>query len=182
MSYQNICVFCGASESIDLKYREVAERFGQELGKMNRHLIYGGGGSGLMGVVSRAAKASGAKVTGVFPKTIDRIEPLSHHIDELILVDDLFKRKEIMLEKADAFVILPGGFGTLDELFEVVTLKNLRVDDIFKKPVFILNQDNFWDLLIKLCEKIINEKFASPEMGVNYEFLNSIEEIMERIR
>ena len=180
MSYQNICVFCGASELIDNKYKELAAQFGEAIGKAGRHLIYGGGGSGLMGIVSRAAKSSGARVTGVFPKIIEKVELLSSEVDELILVDNLFIRKERMLKESDAFVILPGGFGTLDELFEVITLKNLNISEVKNKPVFILNQDNFWASLEDLFEKVIQEKFASPSIRSNYQFIDNIEQLIKR--
>ncbi|AEI88691.1 MAG: Nucleotide monophosphate nucleosidase PpnN/YdgH, Lonely Guy (LOG) family [Candidatus Midichloria mitochondrii] len=182
MSYHNVCVFCGASELVDNKYKELAAKFGEEIGKTKRHLIYGGGGSGLMGIVSKSAKESGARVTGIFPKIIERVELLSWEVDELIFVDNLFIRKERMLKESDAFVILPGGFGTLDELFEVVTLKNLCINGVCEKPVFILNQDNFWGPLFDLFEKVINEKFASPAIKSNYEFVNSIEELINRLK
>ena len=181
MPYHNICVFCGAQDSVDDKYKELARKFAVHIGKEKKHLIYGGGGSGLMGVVSRTAHQHGAKVTGIKPTTIKRLEIQNFDIDETITVDNLFIRKEMMIEKSDAFVVLPGGFGTLDELFEVVTLKALEIKGAIGKPVFILNEYKFWDSLKVLLNDIISKKFAQQDFKSLYEFCDTLDDLLKKI-
>ena len=181
MSYHNICVFCGAQDSIDEKYQDLARRFAIAMGEKKKHVIYGGGGSGLMGIISRTAHQHGARVTGILPKTIEKLEVANWNIDEAITVDNLFIRKEMMIAKSDAFVILPGGFGTLDELFEVVTLKSLEIKEAIGKPILILNEYNFWGSLKILLDDIVREKFAKRNILSLYEFCDSLDDLLTKL-
>ena len=179
MKYKNICVFCGAQESIDQKYKDLARDFGTQMGLKKKHVIYGGGGSGLMGIVSEAAKKNGSKVTGIHPRIIERFESQNEDIDETIIVPNLFIRKEMMIEKSDAFVILPGGFGTLDELLEVMTLKSLDIKSAINKPILILNEHKFWQPLQILFEQLIETRFARHNSRDLYEFYNTLEDLLQ---
>lgn len=108
-------------------------------------------------------------------------ENMNPDVDELILVDNLLLRKEKMLEMADVFVVLPGGFGTIDEFFEVVTLKNLGIGDMENKPVLVLNIDNFWDPLLDLCRHVVKEKFTRQESERTFEVVNNLDDLIDRI-
>ncbi len=120
-----VCVFCGSSAGKHPAFAEASARFGREIGRRGMTLVYGGGRVGLMGVVADAALAAGARVVGVIPRFLCREEVVHPGIDEQIVVDDLFTRKRIMIERADAFVALPGGLGTFDEILEVIAWRQL---------------------------------------------------------
>lgn len=179
--YNSICVFCSASDSIDNKYNILAEEVGEVIGKNKLNLIYGGSSSGLMGIISRSVKTHGGKVIGVFPNLIKNKEVISKEVDEMIYVDNLLVRKEMMMSKSDAFIILPGGFGTLDELFEVLTLKNLGIPEVANKPVIIMDCNNYWQQLRDLFTYIIMQKFAKPDITHNYHFVDNIKELFNKI-
>jgi uncharacterized protein (TIGR00730 family) len=174
--YKNVCVFCGASGNVEQKYMDIAIDCGKLLAERGHTLIYGGGDSGLMGAVSRTAHANGATVTGIFPRFIEEFEPLSHDLDNTVFVETMDERKAIMISKSDAFLTIPGGFGTLDEFFEVLTLKTLRRH---KKPLILVNQYNYWDDLIALIDKVINERFARDGAKDLYIVVDTLEEAIE---
>lgn len=173
---KNICVFCGASNAIPKKFRDLAVKCGEMLAKYNYELIYGGGSSGMMGDVSHASHEAGGKVTGIYPNTVHLIEPLSAELDNQLLVDDLFERKKLMLLKSDAFLIIPGGYGTLDELFEVITLKLLNDHN---KPIIILNYEGFWDTLLKLMNEIDSQNFTRRKHSEVVDVCTTLEEVFE---
>lgn len=173
MAIKSLCVFCGARNSINPIYMELAKKCGEMIAERKMHLVYGGGNSGMMGAVSHAAHINNGHVTGVYPRLINLIEPLSNELDNQILVDSMFQRKELFLAKSDAFLVLPGGFGTLDELFEVITL---RVLGDHNKPIIICNYNGFWDKLLEAINEIINEGFARSNAQDCYKVVNNLEE------
>ncbi|MDE2149742.1 MAG: TIGR00730 family Rossman fold protein [Gammaproteobacteria bacterium] len=142
---RSLCVFCGASLGRRQEYREMAMQTGRQLALRGLRLVYGGGGLGLMGVMAEAAMAAGGEVIGVMPHFLREREAAPFDLHALHLVDTLQQRKDLMCELADAFLILPGGFGTLDELSEVLTANQLRRID---KPVGLLNVCGFYDSLL----------------------------------
>jgi len=152
-----ICVFCSSQDSIAPKYFEVARELGAEIGRRGNTLVYGAGGAGLMGAVARAARAHGARVVGVVPEALHRTGIIFQETDELIVTKDLRERKGIMDQRADAFIVLPGGFGTLDELFETLTLKQLRYHS---RPLVLLDVDGFFAPVVRLLDQIIEGGFA----------------------
>ena len=154
-----LCVYCASSDRIDPKYTAAATALGHELVKRGWGLVYGGGKTGLMGAVARAVKAKGGRVIGVIPEFMKARELAFDEADELVTVVTLRERKLLMEARADAFVTLPGGFGTLEEIMEILTLRQL---DVVKKPCVFLNQDGFYDDLIRLFEKMLAEKFFKP--------------------
>lgn len=137
----SICVYCGSSDGTDPRFVEAAQALGRVIGTGGHRLVYGGGNVGLMGEVSRAAKAAGAHVTGIIPRFLLSKEKLSSGLDEVIQVTDMHERKMAMFDRADAFVALPGGIGTLEELVEQMTWAQLGRHG---KPIVILDTAGFW--------------------------------------
>ena len=174
----SICVFCGAHDNLADKYIKLSEKCGEMIASKGIRLIYGGGDSGLMGVICHSAHRHGAMVTGVYPKFLHDREPISKDLDEIYIVDTMYERKKIMVSKADAFLILPGGIGTLDEVFEVITLKNLGVID---KPIIFINLDGYWDGFDALMKNIVDNNFASKSVYDNYYMVTSLAEAFEKL-
>lgn len=162
---KTICVYCSSSEALAPSYFTAATEFGALLAQKNYTLIYGGGRIGLMGAVARAVHQYGGRVIGVIPKSLQDKEVGYNDADELIITKDLRDRKAIMEARADAFVALPGGFGTLEEIFEILTLKQLQ---FHTKPILLVNTNRFYDRIVALCEHIYAERFAKPDSRLLY--------------
>ncbi|PTY03131.1 TIGR00730 family Rossman fold protein [Opitutaceae bacterium EW11] len=154
-----LCVYCSSSDRLDPKYYAAAEALGAEMVRRGWGLVYGGGKSGLMGSVARAVKRSGGRVVGVIPDFMKAKELAFDEADELITVVTMRERKLLMETRADAFVALPGGWGTLEEIMEILTLRQL---DVLRKPCVFLNQDGFYDDLLRFFERMITERFNKP--------------------
>ena len=154
---KRICVFLGAAAVTNEVYVHATQEFARSVAARGLHLVYGGGGRGLMGVLADAALKAGGTVTGVIPQALIDKEMAHANLSELIVVNSMLERKRIMLEMSDAFVSLPGGFGTLDELFEALTWSQLGV---FCKPSAILNVNGFFDPLLEWMDKSIQEGFV----------------------
>lgn len=161
---KSICVFCGSSSGDHPNYQEAARNLGQLLAEQNLHLIYGGGNVGLMGIMADASLAYGGKVTGVIPKSIADLEIAHRGLTELFIVDSMSERKDLMGKLSDGFIAMPGGFGTLDELAEVLTYNQLRVYD---KPVGLLNVNAYFDGLLAFFDHSVEEKFVRAEHRAN---------------
>jgi len=151
---RNICVFCASANGARPEYRADAEDLGRQLALQNIGLIYGGARVGLMGAVADATLAAGGRVTGVIPHVLVDMEVAHHEITELHIVKTMHDRKALMGEKADAFLILPGGFGTLEELFEVLAWSTLK---LHSKPIVLLNTAKFWDGMLAFLDHCIAE-------------------------
>ena len=173
-----LCVYCASSDRLDPKYFAAAAELGTLLVKEGWGLVYGGGKTGLMGAVARATKAAGGKVVGVIPEFMKVRELAFDEADELISVITMRERKLLMETRADAFVTLPGGFGTLEEIMEILTLRQL---DVVRKPCVFLNQDGFYDDLIRLFEKMLAEKFFKPANMELFRVANTVAEIFPQI-
>lgn len=154
-----LCVYCSSSDRLDQKYYAAAEAVGEAIAKRGWGLVYGGGKSGLMGAVARTVKHHGGRVVGVIPDFMKAKELAFDEADELITVVTMRERKLLMEAKADAFLALPGGWGTLEEIMEILTLRQL---DVIRKPCVFFNQDGFYDDLLRFFEKMITEKFNKP--------------------
>ena len=137
-------------------------------------VIYGGGHVGLMGIVADTALKAGGQVIGIIPEHIRAQEVQHNGLTELHVVPDMHTRKRMMVERADAFIILPGGYGTLDELFEILTWKKLQ---LHSKPVILFNQDGYWDDMLALIDKIIGDGFAQPKDRALLTVLNRVEDV-----
>lgn len=177
-SVKLLCVYCASSDRIDPKYAAAAEELGRQMVARGWGLVYGGGKTGLMGAVARGTKAAGGKVVGVIPEFMKAKELAFDEADELITVITMRERKLLMETRADAFVTLPGGFGTLEEIMEILTLRQL---DVVKKPCVIFNQDGFYDDLIKLFERMLAEKFFKPSNMDLFRVAKSVPDIFTQI-
>jgi len=158
--FKNICVFSSSSDAVAPEYFEAAREVGAWIARKQMTLVYGGGKIGLMGAVAAAVHRHGGHVVGVIPRYLRKQEVAYEAADELIISKDLRERKAIMEERADAFVALPGGFGTLEEMLEILTLKQLGQH---AKPVVFLNTSDFFRPLLRLFEQLYRERFTRPE-------------------
>lgn len=154
-----LCVYCASSRQLARKYHDVAEAVGRGIVERGWGLVYGGGNVGLMGEVAHAVKRAGGHVVGVIPEFMISRELAFRDADELITVATMRERKQVMEERAAAFLTLPGGIGTLEELTEIMTLRYINR---MHKPVVLLNQDGFYDDLLRFFERMTEEKFKSP--------------------
>lgn len=175
---KNICVFCSGRDEVDQKYKDLAEKLGKMIAENGHSLVYGGNAGGMMGILANSTQKAGGKVIGVFPKSLRGMEEINENADEMIFVDHISHRKQEMVNRSDIFVVLPGGFGTLDEFFEVVTLKNIMDPSMRDKPIIIVNYDNYWELLVQLLQSFYVNNFAiaSRRDGRNYIVFNNIDE------
>eukprot|EP01098_Paradermamoeba_levis_P013032 TRINITY_DN5841_c0_g1_i1.p1 TRINITY_DN5841_c0_g1~~TRINITY_DN5841_c0_g1_i1.p1 ORF type:complete len:204 (+),score=37.55 TRINITY_DN5841_c0_g1_i1:53-664(+) len=156
---RTICVFCGSRAGNKPVYEETAKEFATELVKRSHALVYGGGSIGLMGAIARTVNREGGAVTGVIPEALMPREVVGEMIGKVIVTQDMHERKKTMAELSDAFVALPGGYGTLEELFEVTTWHQLG---IHRKPVGLLNINGYFDSMLTLVDKAIEEGFITP--------------------
>ncbi|PWZ41106.1 putative cytokinin riboside 5'-monophosphate phosphoribohydrolase LOGL6 [Zea mays] len=157
--FRRICVFCGSSQGRKKSYQDAAVELGEELVSRNIDLVYGGGSVGLMGLVSRAVYNGGRHVIGVIPKTLMPREITGETVGEVKAVADMHQRKAEMARQSDAFIALPGGYGTLEELLEVIAWAQLGIHD---KPVGLLNVDGYYNSLLSFIDKAVEEEFISP--------------------
>jgi hypothetical protein len=154
---RTVCVYCGASGAVREEYKTAARETGMMLAQRGAKVVYGGGHVGLMGIVADAALVAGGHVTGIIPRHIEEREVSHTTLSELVVVDTMHERKTMMVGRSDAFLILPGGFGTMDEFFEILTWRQLR---LHAKPVVLANIGGFWDPLVRLMEHQVAEGFA----------------------
>lgn len=176
---KSICVFCGSSPGADPAHGEAAVRLGRILGGEGIQLVYGGGHLGMMGAVAEAALAAGSRVMGVIPEHLTRVEKAFLDVSELVVVDTMHTRKRRMFDSSDAFCVLPGGMGTMDEFFEILTWKQLRLHN---KPIIIVNNQGYWDPLVRLAESIIANGYASAATGKLFTVVGTVEEVLPTAR
>jgi uncharacterized protein (TIGR00730 family) len=157
---RRICVFCGSSPGLHPEYRSAAEELGRELARRKIGLVYGGGNVGLMGALADAALAAGGEVTGVIPQHLMAKEAGHNGLTKLHVVRSMHERKALMADLSDAFIALPGGFGTLEEFCEVLTWSQLG---LHSKPCGILNVGGFYSPLLALFDHLVHERFVNPE-------------------
>ena len=173
-----LCVYCSSSDRLDPKYAAAATELGRALVARDWGLVYGGGKTGLMGAVARAAKDAGGRVVGVIPEFMKARELAFDEADELVTVVTMRERKLLMEARADAFVALPGGWGTLEEILEILTLRQL---DLVKKPCVFLNQDGFYDPLLRLFDTMLRDKFFKPSNMELFRVAATVPEIFTQI-
>lgn len=171
---RNICVFASSSDVLAPVYYAAAETLGREIGARGDTLIYGGGKIGLMGAVARGVHASGGRVVGVIPQKL--LTQGYKSADEMVITETMRERKAIMAERADAFIALPGGFGTLEEVLEVMTLKQLGYH---AKPVVLLNTASYFSPLITMFEHSYTEQFVNPLYRVLYHLTADIHDALD---
>lgn len=173
---KSICVFCGAQNAVPKEHLAMAHQLGVDMARAGKQLVYGGGDCGLMGAVANGCLEAGGRAIGVFPRSLGRIEVEHKGLTTMHMVDSMHERKQKMYDEAETFVILPGGFGTLDEMFEVITWRQIKIHE---KSVIIFNHDGYWDHLITLMENIIESGFARPINRTFYTVVNTKDELYE---
>ncbi len=173
-----LCVYCASSDRLDLKYNEAASAVGRELVRRGWGLVYGGGNVGLMGTLARAVKTSGGRVVGVIPDFMKAKELAYGEADEMHTVVTMRERKLMMETRADAFVALPGGWGTLEEIMEILTLRQL---DVLRKPVVIFNQDGFYDDLLRFFDRMIADKFNRPSNLKLFSVATTVDDVFAQL-
>ncbi|NRA88586.1 MAG: TIGR00730 family Rossman fold protein [Rhizobiales bacterium] len=172
---KNICVYCGSGNGLSPIYKQTAIQVGADIAKNNIGLIYGGGSTGLMGATAQSALNNGGYVTGVIPEFLQDKEIMLEDCSELIVTQNMHERKTLFFEKSDAFIALPGGIGTLEELVEMLTWKQLGQHN---KKVLIANINGFWDPLITLIKQMQAETFIRKGMEVEFLVANQPEEVV----
>jgi cytokinin riboside 5'-monophosphate phosphoribohydrolase len=160
-SIKSICVFCGSSESVDDSYKSVATELGRAIGKKGIDLVYGGAAIGLMGCVARGVHEEKGNVIGILPEFFRTKDIEYLDADELIVTKDMRERKAKMDERSDAFIVLPGGVGTLEEAMEILSMRQLKLTD---KPLVFINTDGFYDKLNETFDAMIEQNFAKENI------------------
>ena len=181
---RSICIYCGSNVGVRTDYARTAETLGRLIAESGLRLVYGGGAVGLMGLLARAAMAAGGQVTGIIPQFLKDRELMLREVDDLIVTADMHERKKMMFDRADAFVALPGGIGTLEEVVEMMTWAQL---DQHVKPVLILNLNGFYDPLVALFgrmreEGFLSKAFAGSHSELPVTFVDAVEDIIPTIR
>lgn len=175
----NVCMYGASSNSISQVYFDKASEFGQNLAKLGHVLIYGGGNSGVMGAAAVAALENGGKVVGIAPYFFKEGNHLLDECSEFFYTQTMRERKQLMEEKADVFVMMPGGIGTFEEFFEILTLKQLARHD---KKIIIANINGYFNPLLAMLEKAVNEQFLQSNHLQLFSVCNSIDEIFDLLR
>lgn len=174
----SLCVYCGSAVGLDPAHRESAARLGQIMAENRIRLVYGGGRIGLMGVVADAVLASGGTAVGVIPEFLETREVGHQGVNDLHVVDSMHSRKNLMFEMSDAFAVLPGGFGTLDEAFEIITWRQLKLHD---KPIVMIDVDGYWQPFLRLVDHVIGRGFARPTCRELFTVVSNVDDVIAAI-
>jgi uncharacterized protein (TIGR00730 family) len=174
-----LCVYCGSSGAVDEVYRAAASDLGARLARAGIEVVFGGGRVGLMGLVADAALAEGGRVTGIIPGRLRDAELAHGGVSELVVVDTMHRRKALMAERADAFAILPGGIGTLDETFEILSWRQLGLHD---KPIFLVDVAGYWSPLRALFDHIVAHGFASAQTRAMLQVVPTVSALLGALR
>lgn len=175
---KRVCVFCGSQAGNDPSYVATARAAAETIVRAGYGIVYGGGSIGLMGIVADAALLSGGEVIGVIPEALARAEVAHEDLTELHVVKTMHERKALMNDLSDAFVALPGGFGTMDELCEMLSWRQLRIHD---KPIGLLNQRGYYDALLALFDSMLREGFIGPQTRRLFVDAQSVDELLHRM-
>ncbi|MEP1328032.1 TIGR00730 family Rossman fold protein [Pseudophaeobacter sp.] len=176
MSIKSVCVYCGSRSGAMPAYESAATALGQGLAARGLRLVYGAGDVGLMGSVARAAQAAGGETFGVIPEHLVKREVGKSDLTTYVVTETMHERKKVMLYNADAVVVLPGGPGSLDELFEALTWRQLGLHD---KPILVLNIAGYWDKLRDLVEHMLDQGFADASLGDFLTWVDTPEQALE---
>ncbi len=169
----SVCVFCGSRIGSNASFANAAREFGIEIARMGWRLVYGAGDVGLMGEVATATQCEGGSTFGVIPRQLVELEVAKHDLDSLVITDNMHVRKSVMFANSDAFIVMPGGPGTHDEFFEILTWRQLGFHD---KPIGLLNVANYWNGLLGSLGNAVDCGFADPELLESFEVLNTVAE------
>jgi len=178
ISIKTICVFCGSSEAANQKYQAETQYLGKQLAENSIHVVYGGASIGLMGTLADAVISNNGRVTGVIPESLERKEVAHNNLDKLIVTRSMHERKATMATLSDAYVILPDGFGTLEELFEVITWSQLQ---IHKKPIILVNLNGFFGKMLTFLDAVQKDGFIHNNMEELYTVVDNVDECMQNI-
>ncbi len=176
---KSVCVYCGSSDRGPRQHRDAAVELGQRLAKAGIELVFGGGHVGLMGRLADAALEAGGHVTGIIPEHLIRAEVGHARVTHLVVTKNMHERKETMFKRSDAFVILPGGPGTLDEFFEILTWRQLQLHD---KPILIVDVGGYWRPLLRLIERIIDQGYARPRFRRLFSVVQDVAKVLPALR
>ncbi|MGL4629697.1 MAG: TIGR00730 family Rossman fold protein [Leadbetterella sp.] len=176
--FKSILVYCGANAGTKPIYKQVAEELGHYFVKQGIRLIYGGGSLGLMGAISKTIMDHGGEVTGIIPHFLDRLEVGNPDLTEVIKVETMHERKALMEKRCDAIVTLPGGYGSMDEIFEMLSWSQLGLHN---KPVAILNVNGFYDILLQQLDHMVAEGFLKQQNRDLLIVANTIEDLFEKL-
>ncbi len=174
----SVCVYCGSRFGAGPGYRAAAEALGRGLAEAGLRLVYGAGDVGLMGAVAAAAQAAGGETFGVIPVHLFQREVARRNLTAFVITETMHERKKVMFMNADAIVVLPGGAGSLDEFFEVLTWAQLG---LHAKPILLLNVEGYWDPLVALIDHVIGQGFADPTLSRHFEVVESVEACLTRL-
>lgn len=175
---KSVCVYCGSSARVDQVYKDAAVELGKTIAANGWSVVYGGGRVGLMGLVADSALSAGARVVGIIPQHIQAREIEHTDLTELHIVDSMHIRKQMMVDRGDAFVILAGGLGTLDEFFEILTWKQLGLHD---KPVVMVNINGYWTKMVEAINYIANQKFMRDEDLAMFQVVDTVAEVADAL-
>lgn len=175
---RSVCVFCGARPGNDPAYMNAAKDLGMSLVKYNLRLVYGAGDIGIMGEVARATQDAGGTVFGVIPVHLMQAEVAKRDLNTFVITEDMHERKKVMVMNSDAFVVLPGGAGSLDEFFEILTWRQLGLHG---KPIVLVNINGYWDPLIDLVRHIVDQGFAGEDVWQSINIATNVDEALEII-
>lgn len=176
---RSVCVFCGARPGARPSYTDAARATGRLLAAEGWRLVYGAGDVGLMGEVARSAQAAGAATMGVIPTHLMAMEVGKRDLTQLVITEDMHERKKVMFMNSDAIVVLPGGAGSLDEFFEVLTWAQIG---LHKKPIFLLDTEGYWQPLIGLLQHVVAEGFASASLLDQFTTISDVEGLRAALR
>ena len=177
---KSVCVYCGSSDRGPRRHQDAAVELGQRLARAGIGLVFGGGRVGLMGRLADGALSNGGRVTGVIPQHLIRAEMGGHgNVTRLVVTKSMHQRKAAMFRRSDAFVILPGGPGTLDEFFEIVTWRQLKLHD---KPIILVDIGGYWRPLLKLIERIIEHGYARRDFRRLFGVVNGVADVLPALR
>lgn len=175
-----ICVYGAASPTIDKEYIRLVEAMGKQMAERGHSLVFGGGGNGLMGAVARGVRDGGGKIFGVIPKFFENetVEEICDFCDELVMPDTMRERKQIMEDNADAFIVVPGGIGTFEEFFEILTLKQLCRHN---KPIALYNINNYYNELDQVIRASISKNFIKENCIELYKLTDDVNELLDYV-
>jgi uncharacterized protein (TIGR00730 family) len=175
---KKVCVFTGAASGINKLYIDAAYQMGKMLASRGLGLVYGGGKLGLMGAVADGMLAANGKVTGIIPKFLDNVEVGHQGVTDLHIIDSMHERKAMMYDAADAFIILPGGLGTLDETMEIITWRQLG---LHQKPIIIVNLNGYWDSMLIMFQNIIDQGFMHHGHTGHFDQVEDLDSLMDKL-
>jgi uncharacterized protein (TIGR00730 family) len=175
----SLCVFCGSSPGYDPIYENAGKHLGRLLAENGIRLVFGAGGTGVMGAVSRGCLDAGGEVVGIIPQHLVDMEIATPGLTELIVVPDMHTRKRMMFDRSDAFCALPGGFGTLDETFEILTWRQLNLHD---KPIILCSINNYWQPFMDIAESMQEKGFIRPGHMDLFRLVSAVEDVLPAAR